>query len=398
MFIQDPIHGYIQLNELEADLISLPEFQRLRRIKQLGFANLVYPSTTHTRFEHSLGACYLAGRFSDHLDLPEDDHNHLRAAALLHDLGHGPHSHTSEQILKKHNQSHEDFSCAKIQSDEISSVLEQHNIDPERVIDLVNGMTELGQIIAGDIDVDRMDYLMRDAHYSGVAHGTIDAETILRSATMHDGKLVFRSKFKQALEGLLVARYLMIPTLYNHRAVQRAEKMMERAMEELVISGEIEAEDLPSMDDIDLKSVLRTTNNQRAHYLNKRLDNRNVFKTAVSWGENDIGREGLKEIARNLPNEREVEQKIAEQAGVDVKHVLIDPPYIPKPREIDVKMLHRGSVRSLDAMSPLADATRHSEWEQVALHVYCPDKHMDAIGDASQTVLKEYKNLLSKYL
>jgi len=398
MFIQDPIHGYIRLDDMEEDLLNLRDFQRLRRIRQLGFTSLIYPSTTHTRFEHSLGATYLAGRFADNLELSEDDRKHLRAAALLHDIGHGPYSHTSEMVLKKHGISHEDFSAEKIQSSAMRSVLQDHDVDPDRVVKMINGKTELGQIIAGDIDVDRMDYLMRDAHYSGVAHGTIDDETIMRGAEMHDGKLVFHSKFKAALEGLLTARYLMVPTVYRHSGVERAEKMMERAIQELVESGEIELDDLRDMDDIDLKYRLRHTDNDRAHYLNDRLDRRDIFKSALTWDETDLPREGLKELAKNIDDEKEIEQKIADEAGVPVKKVLLDKPSIPGPREITVDVMRNGEIVALDDSSLVTDATYSSEWELVKLNLCCPSEDRDAVHDAGKKVLKDYKDILASFL
>jgi len=396
MIIQDPIHGYIRLSDLEAELVGSMEFQRLRRLKQLGCGHLVYPSTTHSRFEHSLGVTYLAGRFADYLELADDDRRHLRTAALLHDLGHGPFSHVSEQVMEKKDRSHESFSKAKIEGP-LSETLEDHDIDADRVTSMIDGETELGSVIAGDIDVDRMDYLMRDSHYSGVAHGTIDDETIMRAATLHESQLVFRAKFKQAMEGLLTARYLMIPTVYMHRSVVRAEKMLERAIEEMVEIGAIGIEDLPEMDDIDLKYRLRHADSERAKDLNRGLDNRNIFKTALRWDEDEIGREGLREIAKNIEDERAIEAKIADEAGIPVKDVLINAPHLPRTTEIDVPVLDRSEVTSLDEISKLTQAVHSTEWEQVALEVYCPPERQETVRKAARTVLKEYKSLLRKF-
>ncbi|MDY6770928.1 MAG: HD domain-containing protein [Candidatus Nanohaloarchaea archaeon] len=396
MFIQDPIHGYIQLNDLETDIISSEAYQRLRRIKQLGCSHLVYPSTSHTRFEHSLGTAYLAGRFADYLDLDDDDRNHLRTAALLHDTGHGPFSHVSERVMENYGKSHEDFSADVIRGP-LSDTLEQHGVDPDRVVDLVNGRTELGSVIAGDIDVDRMDYLMRDSHYSGVAHGTIDDETIMRAATLHNGSLVFHAKFRQALEGLLTARYLMIPTVYTHDSVTRAEKMMERGIDEMVVDGSIDVDELATMDDIDLKYRLRHTDNERARSLNSRLDNRNIFKTALRWDVDDLSRDGMREIARNMDDEREIEEEIADEAGMPVEEVLVNSPHIPAKQDVDVSLLDGDETTSLDEVSRLTQAVHSTEWEQVALEVYCPPRRKEAVSEAAKAVLKQYKSLLQKF-
>jgi len=398
MHIQDPIHGYIELDELEQRLIGQRAFQRLRRIRQLGFSNLIYPSTTHTRFEHSLGATYLAGQFADSLGLDDERRRSLRCAALLHDLGHGPFSHTSEAVMARHGKSHEDFSAEKIRQDGTAALLESYGVDPEQVIDLIKGRSELGQVVAGDIDVDRMDYLMRDSYYSGVAHGAIDDATIIRAAEFHEGGLVFRDKFRQALEGLLTARYLMIPTVYHHPSVVRAEKMMERAIDELVEDGLLSVDALAGMDDIDLKYRLRHTDNERAWYLNDCLDAREVFKTALRWDEDDITRQGLEEIARNIGDERDIEEGIAEAAGLDPKHVLVNPPSIPEEKEIDIDILRRGERTSLDAVSRLTKAVRSAEWEKTALEVYCSRDAVEAVRSAAKEEFSDRRSPLSRFL
>ncbi|MDY6789582.1 MAG: HD domain-containing protein [Candidatus Nanohaloarchaea archaeon] len=398
MFIQDSVHGYIELKDLEEDLISTEEFQRLRRVRQLGFTSLVYPSTTHTRFEHSLGAMYLIKRFSKHLGVSGDDRKHLRAAALLHDLGHGPHSHTSEEVMDSHGYSHEEFSCKKVKNSQVREVLERHGLDPEKVVELIKGKTEFGQIVAGDIDVDRMDYLMRDSYYSGVAHGTIDEDTIIRASKLREEEVVFRSKFKQSIEGLLTARHFMIPTLYEHNAVVRAEKMMERAIETLVGSGEISVEDLAEMDDVDMRSTLRNTGNERASYLNKKLDSRDIFKTALSWDKSRIGKEGLKQLSSNIGSETDLERKIAEEAGVEEKDVLVDSPHIPRKKDIKIKMLKNGDIVKLGEISPLTRAIHESKWEQVAVEVYSPEEKLSEVEEAAKSVLREQKDILKNFL
>lgn len=398
MFIQDSIHGYIELGELEEELISTAQFQRLRRLKQLGFTSLVYPSTTHTRFEHSIGVMNLAGRFAEHLDIDQGDKDSLKVAALLHDIGHGPYSHTSELVMKRNGITHEEFSCRKIESEGISSILEDHDIDPERIQNLIKGKGRLGQIIAGDIDVDRMDYLMRDSYYSGVAHGTIDASTIIRASKIHDGEVVFRSKFKQSVEGVLTARHFMIPTLYEHNAVKRSEKMMERSIQELVEKGDIEAEDLAEMDDIDIKAELRDSERDRPRYLNRRLDNRNIFKTALRWDKSKVTKKGLRQLSNSIESEVNLEERIAEEAGVKSRDVILNKPKIPKKEDANIKMLKGGEIVDLGDISPLTQAINRSKWENTSIEVYTPEEHIKDVQDAAQDILSQHKGILKNFL
>ncbi|PSG99991.1 MAG: phosphodiesterase, partial [Nanohaloarchaea archaeon SW_4_43_9] len=114
MEVQDAVHGYIKLSEEEKRIVDSPAFQRLRRIRQLGFTSLIYPSATHTRFQHSLGVTHLTGKFADSLNLKDEKRKELRLAALFHDTGHGPFSHVSEMMSKQYGVSHEDFSCEVI--------------------------------------------------------------------------------------------------------------------------------------------------------------------------------------------------------------------------------------------------------------------------------------------
>ena len=398
MYIQDAVHGYITLNDLEEDLLGQTDFQRLRRIKQLGFSSLIYPSTNHTRFEHSLGALYLAGRFADYLELEDEDRKRLRAAAMLHDVGHGPYSHTSEAILGQHGYAHEDFSKEKI-TGTFAPVLEDYGLDPDTIAGMIGGDGELGQIIAGDVDVDRMDYLMRDAHYSGVAHGAIDDETIMRAARIHDGQLVFDQKFQKAIEGLLTARYLMIPTVYLHKGVVKAETMMQRALEALIDVGDLDVEEIPEIDDYEIKTRLRQTDHERARYLNQRLDDRQLFRTALKLDVQAIGREALQQLARNIDDVHALEQEIAEEAGVDVEELAVDLPTIPKDRSIGVRLIDEtDEIIPLDQVSSVTKSVYSAQWQQVAFTVYSDGDCQETVEEAARTVAQQYMQKLRQYL
>ncbi len=372
MHVQDAVHGYITLNELEEAVLDTPEMQRLRRVRQLGFSNVVYPSATHTRFEHSLGALHIANMFADALNVGEGRAQELRLAALLHDMGHGPFSHSTDHILNDHGLSHEHFSKKKIRNSRISDILQDHGIHPNRVIRLIEGEGRLGSIVAGHIDVDRMDYLMRDAHYTGVAYGTIDASTIIRSACIHDGDLVFDGKYLNALESLLTARYLMIPTVYMHRTSRVASSMFREAFRMLREDGDVSVEELPYMDEPEL--VHRLRNNDRSQWLMDRIDNRELHKIAVRNPENS----GLD------PAERE--EELLAKTGLSEGEVIVDVLKRDESRTYDVPVLVEDQVRSLEQVSDLPPALKASLQRQNEIRIYTPREHVETVSAATEAV------------
>ena len=179
--IKDSVHDHIAVEGVAEDLLDTPPVQRLRRIRQLGTAELVYPSANHTRFEHSLGVYHLATRALDQLGIGGRQAERVRAAAVLHDVGHSPFSHNLEELVARRTGRMHDEIDDILESGEVARVLALHDIDPGRVAGLVAGEGELGQLVAGELDVDRMDYLVRDAHHTGVPYGTIDTGRFVRA-------------------------------------------------------------------------------------------------------------------------------------------------------------------------------------------------------------------------
>ncbi|PSO46026.1 MAG: phosphodiesterase [Parcubacteria group bacterium QH_9_35_7] len=371
MLIYDPIHGYIEVEGLFKSIINTQEFQRLKNVKQLGNAYLVFPTTNHTRFEHSLGAYYLASQFADQLQLNKEQTKKLKTAALLHDIGHGPFSHTIEGVYG--NTTHEDISIKKIKSDPIKGILESEGIHPNSIEKLILGKGKLGPIIAGDIDVDRMDYLLRDSYYSGVAHGVIDSETIIRSAEFKGKDLVFSAKYKQALEGLLVGRSLMRSTIYFNETVLVADRMLQKAVSSLVNEENISVEQLTEMDDIDLISRLRSTNVPTAKYLNEKLYKRNLFKKAVEVPLGELSHKTQK------LNANELEQALSEKLDLETKKIVVDLPYINnKSSEINIKIYQDEEIINLDSESVITKSTTQSSSYPNTLRIYC-DKNLDKL-------------------
>lgn len=253
--IRDPVHGFVRLNALEWDVINHPVFQRLRRIRQLAWTEMVYPGATHTRFEHSLGVMHVASRMFDTLtrrsgEILRSDYGYdegglsrqrriIRLAALLHDLGHGPFSHAAEELLPLDPDTstpyeHEDYSAATLQHC-MGDLIENHRessangIHVKDVLDLFQtpakaaGAVVWKSLVAGQMDADRMDYLLRDAHHAGVQYGRYDLDRLVNTLRLcldpetGDHHVGVSEDGLHAVEGLLIARFMMFTQLYFHK-------------------------------------------------------------------------------------------------------------------------------------------------------------------------------------
>ncbi|HLE95862.1 MAG TPA: HD domain-containing protein, partial [Candidatus Thermoplasmatota archaeon] len=213
--VRDPIHDYIPLDAAALAIVDRPEFQRLRRIRQLGTAALVYPGANHARFEHSLGAQHVARLACEAIGLKADDALEVRLAALLHDVGHGPFSHLTDNVMRDLGGfSHAEVSAERARTT-FSDALAAHGADPKRVAELVRGRGALGELVASDLDVDRMDYIVRDAHYTGVDVG-VDLGRLVHEMRLTPKGVALSLGALQAAEMLLVTRYMMYTTVYLH--------------------------------------------------------------------------------------------------------------------------------------------------------------------------------------
>lgn len=238
--LRDPIHDIISFDLLDPvqstlfDLLNTPEMQRLRRIRQLGMSFFVYHGAEHSRFSHSMGVCHLAQRAYGQLypgcgdDL---DRLTVAAAAMLHDVGHGAFSHVMERITRAH---HEQFSRDAIRREgsELHGVLSAFDASaPERVASLLQKGAKgpLAAIVSSQLDVDRMDYILRDRLMTGVKIGTFDLERILGMMEVHDDQLTVNERAIAAVEGYLLARFHMYKQVYLHKATRSAERMLAAA-------------------------------------------------------------------------------------------------------------------------------------------------------------------------
>ncbi len=234
--ITDPIHRYIRFSDVERDLIDNSIFQRLRRIRQLAGAHLVYPSAQHSRFEHSLGVMHVAGYAGENLLAKgyienEEQIQKLRLAALLHDIGHGPFSHLFEEVLEaKCNLNHEQIGGKIIIQSEIKDTLANYGYDCAEICSLSFGRSKvkfMNEIIAGALSADIMDYLPRDGLFTGAEYGKIDYHRLISSFEVTpNGHLAINRSALYSFESMLISRYEMFKAVYFHKTVRSAEVML----------------------------------------------------------------------------------------------------------------------------------------------------------------------------
>lgn len=227
--INDPVHGLITIpSDLVFDLIEHPWFQRLRRIKQLGLTHYVYPSAVHNRFQHAIGCLHLMKQAIDVLRtkgqvITEDEEEGVLIAILLHDIGHGPFSHTLEETIVK-GVSHEDLSVCIM--DELNRQFGGRLSTAQSIFLGLHPKKFLHQLVSSQLDMDRLDYLSRDSFFTGVAEGVINTDRIIKMLTVADDELLVEGKAIYSIEKFIVARRLMYWQVYLHKTVVAAEYMM----------------------------------------------------------------------------------------------------------------------------------------------------------------------------
>jgi HD superfamily phosphohydrolase len=227
--INDPVYGFISIpNDLIYDLVGHPWFQRLRNIRQLGLSSLVYPGAVHSRFQHSLGAMYLTGQAvhtlrSKGTEISPSEEEAVLAAILLHDIGHGPFSHALENSLIE-DMPHEEMSLLIMK--ELNSMMGGRL---DGAIDIFRGEYHrkfFHDLVTGQMDMDRMDYLRRDSFFTGVIEGSVGSDRIIRMLNVSADRLVVDEKGIYSVEKFLIARRMMYWQVYNHRTVVSAEKLL----------------------------------------------------------------------------------------------------------------------------------------------------------------------------
>nr|QNO53227.1 hypothetical protein HNLOENAD_00027 [Methanosarcinales archaeon ANME-1 ERB6] len=409
--IKDPIHGYIEIDDLAIAIIDTVEMQRLRRIRQLGFSYLVYPGANHTRFEHSLGVYHLICLLLDRLEVAKEEEQELIVASLIHDIGHGPYSHVTEPVIKKiTGKSHEDIEDiifkqeveveAKVEVESaktIVEVLDELSLDKqriagyikgERMAEYVEGERDLSKVLNGEIDVDKMDYLVRDSYYTGVAYGVVDNIRIIQGLDFVNGKVVITEKGILPAEYLLFSRFLMYPTVYNHHTSRIAQLMFSKALEYFIESkSEDYALALRNMDDSEINIALRNTKGYPKEMM-ERINERRLFKRAVYTGINELS-EGVAEELSGEKGRREVEEEISKRAGVDEKYILLDfqGEKEAELKESAAKVVVGNEFRSLREVSSLVSMLSRVFRENYKVGVYTPEKYREEVKKAAEVIL-----------
>ena len=236
--INDPVHGFITINDpLIFELLRHPFYQRLRRIQQMALAQLVYPGAVHTRLHHSLGAyhlmCTAIAELKDKgIEITDEEAQAAKVAILLHDIGHGPFSHALENVLLK-GVTHEDLSLLIMQAlnNEDNNQLKGKLSLAIKIFTNQYSKPFLHQLISGQLDVDRLDYLSRDSFFTGVSEGVVGYQRILKMLTVHNNELVVEEKGINSVEKFLVSRRLMYWQVYMHKSVVAAENMLVKIIE-----------------------------------------------------------------------------------------------------------------------------------------------------------------------
>ena len=369
-FIRDSVYGDISLTRFEEKIMDMPQFQRLRRIKQLGLISLIYPGATHTRFEHSIGTMNLGSKLSSELDLSDDEIELIRASALLHDIGHGPFSHVSEGVLSV---KHEKLTEYVVKETSMRDLLEE-KFDVNEIVDIVNGKGHLGPIVSGELDVDRMDYLLRDSHNTGVAYGVIDYERIISNLKLEDG-LILDIKGVQAAEGALVSRYFMYPSVYQHHTTRIVNSMFRRSLKKVLDDKIIDEKDIYKYDDADIISTFRNCDNEYVNNIMNMLDTRRLLKRVKT-----IRLDNFKQPEKMYKIEqsalRKAEREIAEDYKIDENYVFINIAEYPRFDEMKTQVNLDGKLYPLTEISNIIGALSKARFNIPDISVYVEKEEM----------------------
>ncbi len=405
--IKDPVYGYVYITEAEREIIDSFVFQRLRRIRQLAGAEYVYPGANHTRFEHSIGVLHLAGLLTSNPQLSEiiseDEAQMVRIAALLHDVGHGPFSHVFEHLLTKFlNKTHEDIAVWVIQDSDLRDIITDLGYDPNVIAKLAVGslnrpkMNFVDQIIRSAVDVDKLDFVVRDTYHTGAEYGHVDIFRLIQTLDVLDGSLAVNIGSLSALESFILARIESFRSIYFHRVARAVQIMlttaMEKAKDDLGLVNFGSPEEYLALDDYTVWVMLKKC--ESSLEIMRKLEERRLIKCAY-----DPPPFYMKDrIVSNIFNvegiRNKIRDQIAEEAGIDSNLVTIDVPTLPsvpyhhsllmEPMEIPIfhKTLDaKKEYRRLSEISGIFDVLRGF---MNILRVYTEEEYLKRVQLASE--------------
>jgi HD superfamily phosphohydrolase len=407
-FVKDPIYGYIRITEVEKNIIDTLAVQRLRRIRQLAGAEFVYPAANHTRFEHVLGAMFLAGAVVDNLpeSLSPHDKQKVRLAALLHDVGHAPFSHLFEPMLDKYlHRNHEQMSTLIISETKLADVIREHGFDPVELSKLAVGKSTgdrrfLGQIISSSFDVDKMDFVVRDSYHTGAGYGSVDVFRLIYTMDVLDGDLAADITALPTLENLILARFESFRTIYFHRTGRAVQMMLlkalEKAKDELSILHMRKPDEYLEWDDYVVWSKL--LGNAHSREIIKDLSERRLLKCAYekTFFVKD-------ELASSVLTKNTVREKLAEEiankAHVRAENVDIDVPTLPSvpyhyameigPVDIPIFSKSRSGEKNPLKITELSKVVDVLQVFMNIIRVYTKEQYREEVSRAAVQVLGE---------
>ena len=399
--IRDPLYGFIDLSDLELQVIDTEIFRRLHLIKQLSHAYVVYPTAIHSRFEHSLGTMYMADRMAQELKVTKRDRKIVRLAALLHDVGHGPFSHLFEPSIKKINQgdddSHEKISQIIVNEDpELSYILNDMKDDIINLLNeasLGNSRSLLSSIISSGLDADKLDYLRRDSHHIGVAYGQFDLARILHSlsTTKHRSGVLVDSGGKDALENYRLARYLMHAQVYEHHARLAADNMFKQALdiaiyeENVIDKNQLKFDTsgtnksflnfYKTLNDYSIyQKIIEDKNSKSSKEILLKINRRKLLKRACDFSPDALNKnEDSRRELMKMPQEKldDISKRIAASLSLEPHEVIFHK------SQIKIKLYDRGEILFRDK-NEIHDLTNTSPFmiknqDVIRYYVYGPD-------------------------
>jgi len=406
--IIDPIHDFVRVYDNELKIIDTPIFQRLRRIRQLSGAHLIYPGAQHTRFEHSLGVMHIASMAGQALAekgvVSSDDIQNLRLAGLLHDIGHGPFSHLFEEIFEeKRKISHEDLGRDIILKTEIGDIISKNGFDKKLITKLAFGDSKLqfmNEIISGVLSADIMDYLLRDGYFTGAEHAKIDHHRLTHSLDVYKNKLALDKSSLVNFETMMISRYQMFKAVYFHKTVRAGEVMLLEAMDlaegELGLSSMNLDEYLQLSDDVILAKLLNLPEHNSKLKASKKIAtdylNRNLFKSVFETT--------LTGKAITKKRMQELREEVSKKSKIDINEIFVDSsntPSIPlSPSKKESKSI---ILLENDGNKTIAKEILISQIQLVSvmsgfmkiLRVYTPAKNRKKVEMAAKSILGDLK-------
>jgi HD superfamily phosphohydrolase len=339
--IKDPVHGYVYITEQEKEIVDCFAVQRLRRLRQLAGSEYVYPGANHTRFEHSVGVMYLAGRVMENPNISqctsEEEAEMVKIAGLLHDVGHGPFSHVFEHLLDRElHKTHEDLTRWIVSTGELKDTISKAGYDPEEIGKLAvgtlhrSGKAFLDQVISSAVDVDKLDFIVRDTYHTGAEYGFIDIFRLIHALDVLGENLAVDLGALSALESLIIARIESFKSIYFHRVGRAAQIMlataMEKANQELGLTSFKTPEEYLAMDDYTVWTMLK--NCSKSSGIIRNLERRKMLKCAYerTFYEKDAM---VSNVFGRETHRRQLQVDIAGLAKVETEAVVIDVPTVP---------------------------------------------------------------------